>query len=221
MKVKSFQGGFDKNLSYLIWCESTHCAGLIDASVDFTEIEKFINTNSLKLEKIFITHTHFDHIQFLNKILNKFPNINICGFEKPEVKIQNNYNKLKDLEIITLGYELITILYTPGHYPDSICFWNRKDKALFTGDTMFVGRTGRVVSEKSNISDLYNSIYHKILQLPKETIIYPGHHYGYVKKIILQKNITLHPFFQCSSKNEFIKVMQAYEQGRNTNPKSE
>ena len=43
MRIKSFQGGFDKNLSYLIWCESTYCAGIVDASVNFTDIYKFIN----------------------------------------------------------------------------------------------------------------------------------------------------------------------------------
>ena len=56
MKIKSFQGGFDKNLSYLIWCESTHIAGIVDASVKLTEINESIKLYDLILEKIFITH---------------------------------------------------------------------------------------------------------------------------------------------------------------------
>ena len=55
MNIKAFQGGFDKNLSYLIWCESTNIAGLIDASVATTEIIECIEARDLKLEKVFIT----------------------------------------------------------------------------------------------------------------------------------------------------------------------
>ena len=216
MKIKSFQGGFDKNLSYLIWCESTHIAGIVDASVKLTEINESIKLYDLILEKIFITHTHYDHIQFLDDILYQFPQLQICGYEKPEIKLCKKYRKLIHHEIIPLGSEMITSLHTPGHYPDSLCFWNKKNNSIFTGDTMFIGRTGRTVDKKSNINHLYSSIYHQILKLPAQTTIYPGHHYGYTPYVSLKENITLSPFFQCDSENEFIKVMEAYEKGRRT-----
>ena len=79
---------------------------------------------------------------------------------------------------------------------------------------MFVGRTGRTVCPKSNINDLYDSIYNIILKLPMQTIIYPGHHYGYTPNITLKENISISPFFQCSNKNQFLKVMKEYEYGR-------
>ena len=216
MKIKSFQGGFDKNLSYLIWCESTHISGIVDASVNMTKINEFIEMHNLKLEKIFITHTHLDHIQYLDDILYLFPQIQLCGYEKPEIEFSYYYRKLMHHEIIPLGGELITSLHTPGHYPDSLCFWNKKSNIIFTGDTMFVGRTGRTIGAKSNISHLYASIYQQILKLPEQTTIYPGHHYGYTPHLTLKENITLSSFFQCSSEDEFIKVMEAYEKGRRT-----
>ena len=216
MKIKSFQGGFDKNLSYLIWCESTHISGIVDASVNLNKINDFIQRNNLILEKIFITHTHQDHIQFLDDILHKYPKVQICGYEKPEIEFNNLYRKLMHHEIISLGSEMITILHTPGHYPDSLCFWNKKDNSIFTGDTMFVGRTGRTVGTKSNISHLYTSIYQQILKLPEQTTIYPGHHYGYTLHLTLKENISISPFFQCSSENEFIQVMEVYEKSRRT-----
>ena len=120
-------------------------------------------------------------------------------------------------EIIPLGREMITGLHTPGHYPDSICFWNKNNNSLFTGDTMFVGRTGRTIGTKSNISHLYSSIYQQILILPEQTIIYPGHHYGYTSHITLKENITLSPFFQCNSEEKFIQVMVEYEKNRKIN----
>ena len=214
MKIKTFLGGYDKNLSYLVWCESTQIAGIIDASVDPSEIIEYIDRQDLILEKLFITHTHFDHIKYIDKLTLYFPLLQICGHINPEKKISNDYQGLEDYQIVTLGTELITILYTPGHYPDSICFWNTKERALFTGDTMFVGRTGRTIGSKSNIAKLYSSIYDKILKLSSKTQIYPGHHYGFKKSISLIDNIRLSPFFQCKSLSEFIMVMENYEKSR-------
>ena len=216
MKIKTFQGGFDKNLSYLIWCESNLTAAIIDASVNISEIIENIEINGLRLEKILITHTHADHIQFLSDILYQFPKVQLCGYEKPEIELSNHYRKLVHHEIISLGSEIITSLHTPGHYPDSLCYWNKKDNSLFTGDTMFVGRTGRTIGAKSNISHLYTSIYQQILKLPEQTTIYPGHHYGYTPHVTLKENIALSPFFQCSSEDEYIMVMEDYEKGRRT-----
>ena len=214
MRIKTFLGGYDKNLSYLIWCESTQIAGIIDASVDPSEIIEYIESQDLILEKLFITHTHFDHIKYIDKLTLHFPLLQICGHINPEKKISNDYRGLEDYQIVTLGTELITILYTPGHYPDSICFWNTKERALFTGDTMFVGRTGRTIGSKSNIANLYASIYDKILKLSSKTQIYPGHHYGFKKSISLIDNIRLSPFFQCKSLSEFTMVMENYEKSR-------
>ena len=214
MKIKTFQGGFDKNLSYLIWCESTRNAALVDASVNSNKIIEFINNNDLFLSKILITHTHSDHIYFLDDFLFQFPQVQICCFESTDYKFDFNFRKIKHYEVITVGRELITCLYTPGHYPDSLCFWNENSNSLFTGDTMFVGRTGRTISTKSNINDLYNSIYNLILKLPLKTIIYPGHHYGHILQITLKENILISSFFKCEDKYEFIKVMQEFENNR-------
>ena len=82
MKIKSFQGGFDKNITYIIWCELTSIAAIVDASVNMTEIIEYIEINDLLLEKILITHTHSDHINFLEDILFQFPQIDVCGFER-------------------------------------------------------------------------------------------------------------------------------------------
>ena len=109
---------------------------------------------------------------------------------------------------------MFTALHTPGHYPDSMCFWNKKGNCVFTGDTMFVGRTGRTIGAKSNISHLYTSIYNELLKLPPKTIIYSGHHYGYKISITLKENISLSSFFQCTSEDEFIAVMEKYEKNR-------
>ena len=84
---------------------------------------------------------------------------------------------------------------------------------------MFVGRTGRTISKTSNIDDLYQSIYSVILRLPHETIIYPGHNYGYQKTISLKQNILISKFFQCKSIDNFKKVMLNFESNFKKNKK--
>ena len=213
MKIKSFLGGYDKNFSYLIWCKDTRIAAIVDPAVKINPIIDFINENNLILNKILITHTHNDHIFYLNDWIKLYPKINLFGYNlklNEKVKIHNLFHN----DIIVIGQELITTLYTPGHYDDSICFWNQKNNIIFTGDTMFVGRTGRTVSNRSNIDDLYDSIYQIILQLPKQTIVYPGHHYGYKKNISIEENIKNFDFFSCNTKLEFIEVMKKFEDNR-------
>ena len=79
---------------------------------------------------------------------------------------------------------------------------------------MFVGRTGRVVSKKSNIKDLYNSIYHKILKMPLKTRIFPGHNYGKHPTISLEENIKISPLLQAESFDDFVERMKKFELSR-------
>ena len=170
MQVKTFQGGFDKNLSYLVWCDETKYAGLIDASVEPLEILEFIESNNLILEKILITHTHHDHIHYLSDFLYKYPMLNVYLHSNP-INKPNNFIPLEHNQVITIGNSLFTTLHTPGHFADSVCFWNKEEHLIFTGDTIFIGRTGRTVSSHSDINDLYDSVYNIIFSIPDETMI--------------------------------------------------
>jgi len=213
MKIKSFQGGYDKNFSYIIWCEQTKHAALIDPSTEFNPIKEYIDKNNLIFSKIFITHTHYDHIAYLNDFLNYYSNLLVYCFHKA-VNLKTKYKKLIDNETIILGNELIIALYTPGHFIDSMSFCNKKNNLIFTGDTVFVGRTGRAISNNSNMKDLYDSVYNKILKLPNKTIIYPGHNYGFKPFITIKENIELFDFFSCINFKEFTKTMKNFEKNR-------
>ena len=79
---------------------------------------------------------------------------------------------------------------------------------------MFVGRTGHTISSGSNIKDLYHSTYDILLKLPSDTVIFPGHHYGFRKDITLRENMKLSEFFQCKSFPEFNSVMKKFEDSR-------
>ena len=213
MKVKSFLGGFDKNFCYLVWCEKTKIAAIIDPSTEINPIAEYIEKENLILSKLLITHTHHDHIAYLNDFLDLYTNLIVYCFHKP-IHMKNDYIGLIDNEIITIGETFLTTIYTPGHFIDSICYWNKEKNLLFTGDTLFVGRTGRTVSNTSNIEQLYSSVYNRLLKLPYNTMIYPGHHYGYKPNISIKNNIKLFDFFKCKSLSEFKKIMEKFEKNR-------
>ena len=214
MKVKVFQGGYDKNFCYIIWCKESLRAAVIDPAVEPLEVFEFIEANNLILEKILVTHTHHDHIAFLDDFTFKFPNIKVYGYKKPVKKMDGNFIGLTNRQIVNIGKSIITAIYTPGHYPDCMCFWILDEGFIFTGDTMFVGRTGRTISSGSQIEDLYNSIYNILLKLPSSTLIHPGHNYGFSKTCTLKENIKYSSFFQCKNFTEFKLVMENYERNR-------
>jgi glyoxylase-like metal-dependent hydrolase (beta-lactamase superfamily II) len=207
-------GGYDKNLSYLIWCSETKLAALIDPSVESYPIFDFIDSEDLILEKVLITHTHRDHIHYLDDFIHQYPMINIYCHSNP-INLSDNYCiSLEHNQVISIGKSLLTILYTPGHFADSICIWNKESRMIFTGDTVFIGRTGRVVSETSSLEQLYSSIYDIILKLPLKTTIYPGHHYGFSKNAEIDFNVKNSKFFQCKDIEEFRIVMEYFEKNR-------
>ena len=209
--IRSFKGGYDDNLTYLASCMRTGNQFLVDASVPLSQIDNFLNKRGLIA--LFITHTHGDHIAFLEEYLDAFPNLVVMVYKESESKIKCDYIKpVKEGDIVTVGQLSVEVFYTPGHYNDSVCYY--LDGLLFTGDTLFIGRTGRTISKGSDIKKLYKSIYNTILELPHTTIIYPGHDYGPKMSMTIKENISISPLLQAKDEDEFIKRMAEYEANR-------
>ena len=207
--IRSFIGGYDNNLTYLINCSRTGAQVLIDAAVDLSQLSPYINHEPLA---VMITHGHQDHIAFLDQYIRHYPNMVIIGHSESSINHYQRYKNIRDGEVIKVGELTFLVIYTPGHYYDSICYMI--DPVLFTGDTMFVGRTGRVKSDKSDIKDLYDSVYNKILTLPRNIRIYPGHDYGESSTILLKENIKMSPLLQAKDLMDFKERMKNYEENR-------
>ena len=209
--IKSFCGGYDKNFCYLITCSHSGAQVLIDASID---IEKIKSNISDKLIAVLITHSHSDHIQYLNQYINFYPQLTVLGHKDLSKIYKRKFKPLKNNSNVKIGELIFKSIYTPGHYFDSICY--QLSPILFTGDTLFVGRTGRVISKKSNLEDLYKSIYNIILKMPLNTRIFPGHNYGENATITLEKNIKISPLLQAKDFKDFQLKMEQYELSRNS-----
>jgi len=206
--LKSFKGGWDNNLTYLVTCSQTRAQFLVDAAVAPEEIKDSITGHDLFL---LITHTHEDHLAFIDEYIKTWPDLVICIHRDSPYRTSAKTIFLKDDDILKVGKLNIKSIFTPGHYIDSLCF--QMAHVIFTGDTLFVGRTGRTISFGSDAKSLYKSI-EKILTLPASTIIYPGHDYGQKPYITLEDNIRISPLLRASSETDFLKRMAEYESNR-------
>ena len=208
--VRPFLGGYDKNFTYLITCSHTRSSVLVDAAIPIDQIMPSISNPPLAL---LITHTHPDHIRYLNDYINIFPDMIVFGHSESALMYKiKNFRITKHQQKFEIGHLPFTSIYTPGHYFDSICYLLKP--TLFTGDTLFVGRTGRVISQRSDIKELYNSVYNRLLILSKDLRLYPGHDYGKQPSIKIKHNIKISPLLRAKNLKDFIKEMEQYELNR-------
>ena len=126
----------------------------------------YLDTEMLTPEAILLTHSHPDHTLGVAALVERF-GIPVYAAAAPA----EPYSRLED-EATIYGFKVIA---TPGHTPDSVCFYNETEHILFTGDTLFAGTIGRTDLPGGDYDSEIRSIMEKLIFLPGETEIYPGH----------------------------------------------
>ena len=199
-----------QNFIYIIGDKKTNEAAVIDAGWDADEIIEIANNEKLKINKIILTHSHYDHIQRVDELTAKTQaDIYFHEFEEDVIKkhIKNDSAriiKLKDNGEIKAGNIKIKVIHTPGHTPGAICllFENK----LITGDTLFVGAIGRTDLPGGDAIKLFESLQ-KLKKLDDKTEIYPGHDYGETKFSTIGNEKKQNPYFMCRTKEEFLRLV--------------
>lgn len=190
LKIQTWIG--DKTNCYIIFDEDSKEIMCIDPAGDVDKIENLINNVFQgKLKYIYLTHCHGDHIGGVTQLkqrcggkilihrqdakgLNDF-NINLSQYiGLPEIELEAD-SRIDDNDLIHIGNLQFKVIHTPGHTSGSTSLYCQKEKCLFSGDTIFAGTWGRTDLPTSSREDIMNSIVNKILILPDETLIYPGH----------------------------------------------
>ena len=201
-----FRQLFDKNSStytYLIASEKGREALIIDPVLENIDIYiKTLNELDLKLVKVIDTHIHADHITGASQLNKKTNCCTIMGEHTPAESVQI---KVKEDEIIKLDGLKIKTIYTPGHTSDSYSFL--MNNLIFSGDTLLINGTGRTDFQNGNAKDAYHSIFGKLLKLPEDTILYPGHDYNGKKMSTIGNEKKFNPRLQVNSENEYEEIM--------------
>ena len=156
------------------------------------ELTDFFKAEGLTPEAILLTHGHFDHVWGVEKLCAAFPGIKV--YEHPLDKdimdrittgrFAEGFNFLRhdfptedisDGETLTLAGITLHVMHTPGHTPGSVCYYVKEDNLLLSGDTLFAGSIGRTDLTGGDYDVLMDSLLHKVMVLPGETDVIPGH----------------------------------------------
>ena len=199
-------GGFDDNFSYFIEDSDSKNIAIVDPS-NVKLIEAEISKNFFSPKMILLTHSHFDHTEGVAELVKKLA-IPVYMHENARGRV----NVLDEMAVYIKGGEkikleniFIDVIDTPGHIDDAVCFYLKEDKALLTGDTVFVEGCGRADLEFSKVEDLFKSLQ-KIKKLPDDTKIFPGHDYGKKPWSTIKDEKKNNPYFKVKTLDDFIKL---------------
>jgi len=201
-----FKQVFDEKSStytYIIASAKGREAVIIDPVIE--NVESYIsilNELELKLVKVIDTHIHADHVTGASKLKQVTNCSTLMGEHTPADAVEI---KVKDDEIIKIDQLEIKAMYTPGHTSDSYSFL--MDNYLFSGDTLLINGTGRTDFQNGSSKDAYNSIFNRLLKLPEDTILYPGHDYNGKESSTIGKEKKFNPRLQVRNVDEYVELM--------------
>ncbi len=172
MVIEQILVGHD-NFSYLIYCQETKLAALVDPGSNASKAMGRIGHKGLDMKYIINTHHHMDHTAENSRVKQAYK----CGIIASDLEKTMSYDTpVEDGETMNLGNVSMKFLQTPGHTPGCLCIIV-DGKFILTGDTLFIGDCGRTDLPGGSNKQMFASLQ-MLKSLPDELIVYPGHDYG-------------------------------------------
>jgi len=193
--------------SYLVGCEATQAAVLIDP--ELSKIDRYRGLcaqHGLAVKYVVDTHTHADHFSAsreLGKALGA-PVVMHRLAPTPHADM-----RLDDGDMLIVGELRLKALHTPGHTRDSMSLV--MDDRVFTGDALLIGGTGRTDLPTGDPHELYESLFEGLLKLPPETKVFPAHDYKGRSHSTIGAEIAENPRLQKTDRAEFVAMMQSLD----------
>ena len=201
LKIRTWIG--DPTNCYIILDEESKETMVIDPAGDCDKIVDMLEILKAKLKYIYLTHCHGDHIGAVTELKNRCggrilihrldseglndKTINLSGVvDLPEIELEAD-SRVDDGDLLHLGNLEFKVIHTPGHTKGGSSLYCEQEKLVFSGDTMFKGMWGRTDLPTSSFEDIIRSIENKLLVLPDETIVYPGH--GMITRVVEEEPI--------------------------------
>ena len=197
-RIKVNAGGMMGINCYIIQDEETKETMVIDPGGSFEKIEEMLDVIEAKVKYILLTHCHGDHIGAVKQVKEKYGGKILIhrfdeeGLKTPAINLSSHIGigevsieedaRLDDGDILHVGKLEFKVIHTPGHTIGSICLYCEEEKLLFSGDTLFRGSWGRTDLPTSSMEQIMDSITNKLMHLPEDTIVYPGHRKIYNNK---------------------------------------
>ena len=189
LRIDSWVG--DVTNCYIVQDEKSKETMVIDPAGDVDKIVEMLDILNANLKYIYLTHCHGDHIGAVSEVKSKKggkilahrntaenlldPNISLTTYIGLEGLVIQVDSRVDDGDLIHLGNLEFRVIHTPGHTSGGSSLYCEKEGLLFSGDTLFRGTWGRTDVPTGNFEDVINSITKKLMILPDETIVYPGH----------------------------------------------
>jgi len=182
---------YQQNCSLVI-CEETNKAAIIDPGGEPERILSAVKNHNVTVDKIILTHGHLDHVGGAETLAKQL-NIPIIGPEKedafwldamqqqcdmfgfPKVDSFLPTEWLEEGDVVEVGNIKFNVLHIPGHTPGHVVLFDAISKQLIAGDILFNGSIGRSDFPRGDHGQLISGIKTKLLTLPEETLVYPGH----------------------------------------------
>ena len=214
---KQLEIGPMQNYVYLIGSTTTRKVAVVDAAWEIDTILKIAKQDEMEITHAFVTHTHPDHVgggfagmeidgvtELLEKckakvVVHKAEAEFIKGLSSSDMIKSDNGDK------IDVGGVEIQLMHTPGHTPGSQCFL--VDGRIVSGDTLFIDACGRVDFPGGNPEQMYNSLTQKLMALPDDTILFPGHNYAAKTHATIGEQKKTNPYLRFASLKQFLSAM--------------
>ena len=185
-------GAFQTNCYILRKSTADKDCLIIDTGLETGALINFISKNELNPVAVVLTHGHVDHTKGIDKLRKTYPDIKVYIHKLDAELLTETKNNLsawteepfstkpadflvEETNTIELAGIKLEVIHTPGHTPGGVCLYSRDEGIVFVGDTLFADGVGRTDIPGGNTSQLITSIKEKLLILPDETIVYPGH----------------------------------------------
>ncbi len=189
LKIDTWIG--DETNCYIVQDDKTKETMVIDAAGDVDKFVEMLDILQAKLKYIYLTHCHGDHIGGVQELKERYggkivaqrqaaenlkdPNINLTTYIGNEGLSIETDARVDDDDLLHLGELEFRVIHTPGHTSGGSCLYCEKEQLLFSGDTLFRGTWGRTDVPTGDFEAIIKSITKKLMILPDETIVYPGH----------------------------------------------